>query len=171
MTSYLFTFTVYTTAMIGVIFLALFVYKKCAVNNSRVSSSNFLEIEDCVSLGVRKQLYVVRAGEEKFLIASDAERTTFLSKLESKNEKPSGEIHRYPREFQANEAVDFRTVSLDNVVTHDPRFNGAEIAQSGVMRHSEFDFDMQNLYSKEVIRKDAAEILRNIVSTGERRNG
>lgn len=66
MTSYLLTFTVYTTAMVGVIFLALFAYKKFSVQNNSVSDSNFLEIVDCVSLGVRKQLYVVRAGEEKF---------------------------------------------------------------------------------------------------------
>lgn len=81
MTSYLLTFTVYTTAMVGAIFLAVFVYKKFSVTNSKVSASKFLEVEDCISLGVRKQLYIVRAGEEKFLLASDAERTTFLSKL------------------------------------------------------------------------------------------
>ena len=86
MTSYLVTFAVYTTAMIGVIFLALYAYKKFSPSNSRVSQSQFLEVEDCVSFGVRKQLYVVRAGQEKFLIASDAERTTFLAKLkEQKN--------------------------------------------------------------------------------------
>ena len=94
MTSYILTFTVYTTAMIGAIFLALFVYKKCSVNNSRVSASKFLEIEDCVSLGVRKQLYVVRAGSEKFLIASDAERTTFLSKLQEEGAPQTLPEHR-----------------------------------------------------------------------------
>ena len=94
MTSYILTFTVYTTAMIGAIFLALFVYKKCSVNNSRVSASKFLEIEDCVSLGVRKQLYVVRAGSEKFLIASDAERTTFLSKLQGEGAPQTLPEHR-----------------------------------------------------------------------------
>ncbi len=131
MTSYLFTFIVYTTAMIGMIFLALFVYKKCAVNNSHVSSSKFLEVEDCVNLGVRKQLYVVRAGDEKFLIASDAERTTFLSKL-------NGE-------------------KIENVL---PRLD--------VPRN--FDYDLQNLYSAEsgYVKKNASEVLRNIISTGER---
>ncbi len=129
MTSYLLTFTVYTTAMVGVIFLALFAYKKFSLQNNRVSNSNFLEIEDCVTLGVRKQLYVVRAGEEKFLIASDAERTTFLSKLNSESiQKPHKEItsydaigHFYPEEEREN------------------------------------------------VRKDATAVLRNIISTGERR--
>lgn len=133
MTSYLLTFTVYTTAMIGVIFLALFVYKKFSVNNTRISDSKFLEIEDCVTLGVRKQLYVVRAGSEKFLIASDAERTTFLSKLNAKEDLPQ------------------------------PVVNNAR----------NIEFDMENLYSKDedVIKKDATAILRNIISTGERKNG
>ncbi len=138
MTSYLLTFTVYTTAMIGVIFLALFVYKKFSVSNSRTSASQFLEIEDSVSLGVRKQLHVVRAGEERFLIASDAERTTFLSKLRVNGEE---ELKRPV----SNVVADARSI----------------------------EFDVANLYSKdeEVVRKDATAVLRNIISSGERRNG
>ena len=133
MTSYLLTFTVYTTAMIGAIFLALFVYRKFSPNNSRISASKFLEIEDSISLGVRKQLYVVRAGSEKFLLASDAERTTFLSKLNTKEEPPVSPVVNNARDIE---------------------------------------FDMANLYSnEEVIKKDATAILRNIISTGERKNG
>ena len=44
-----------------------------------------MNIEDCISLAPRKTLYVIKAGKERFLIAADAERTTFLSKLESEN--------------------------------------------------------------------------------------
>ena len=33
-------------------------------------------------INARKQIYVVRAGKERFLIASDTERTTMLAKLE-----------------------------------------------------------------------------------------
>lgn len=128
MTSYLLTFTVYTTAMIGAIFLALFVYKKFSVTQSRISTSKFLEIEDCINIGVRKQLYVVRAGSEKFLLASDAERTTFLSKLNAEEERP---------------------------VVNNAR---------------NIEFDMANLYSdEEVVKKDATAILRNIISSGDRR--
>ena len=83
MTSYLITFVIYTTAMIGAIFLAVFVYKKFSVHKNFGSNSKFLAVEDYINLGVRKQLYIVRAGNEKFLIASDAERTTFLAKLNS----------------------------------------------------------------------------------------
>lgn len=132
MTSYLLTFAVYTTAMIGVIFLALAAYKKFSPSGSRVSQSQFLEIVESVSLGVRKQLYVVRAGQEKFLIASDAERTTFLSKLNT----------------QKNEEV----YSEKNVRVED---------------------ELNNLYGlpreKYSAGRDSNEILRNIISSGERR--
>ena len=79
MTSYLVNVIVYTTAMIGIIFLAVLVYKKFSCNN--VSKSQFLNVEDCISLAPRKNLYVVRAGDERFLVASDAERTSLISKL------------------------------------------------------------------------------------------
>jgi len=132
MTSYLLTFTVYTTAMIGVIFLALYAYKKFSPSGSRVSQSQFLEIEESVSLGVRKQLHVVRAGDEKFLIASDAERTTFLSKL---------------------------NVGQKSVVEE--------------KRYSQVDYDLDNFYERPeerfVAGRGSTEILRNIISSGERR--
>lgn len=133
MTSYLVTFAVYTTAMIGVIFLALYAYKKFSPSNSRVSQSQFLEVEDCVSFGVRKQLYVVRAGQEKFLIASDAERTTFLAKL---NEQKSLEVEQ--KKYTQVEA------NLDDLYG----FSQRENFMAG---------------------RDSNEILRNIVSSGDRR--
>lgn len=79
MSGYLINFIVYTTAMIGVIFLAVLVYKKFSCNF--VSKSQFLNVEDCISLAPRKNLYVVRAGKERFLVASDAERTSLIAKL------------------------------------------------------------------------------------------
>ncbi len=80
MSTYLLNFIVYTTAMIGVIFIALFVYKKFSF--SSISKSKFLNVEDSISLAPRKNLYVIRAGNEKFLVASDAERTSLISKLD-----------------------------------------------------------------------------------------
>ena len=79
MSGYLTGFIVYTAAMIGVIFLAVFVYKKFSYSGT--SKSKFLNVEDCINLAPRKNLYVVRAGNERFLVASDAERTNLISKL------------------------------------------------------------------------------------------
>lgn len=77
---YLMNFIVYTTAMIGIIFLAVFVYKKFSLTGT--SKSQFLNVEDCINLAPRKQLYVVRAGKERFLIASDVNNTSLISKLD-----------------------------------------------------------------------------------------
>ena len=76
---YMLNFIVYTIAMVGIIFLAVFVYKKfsfCAGTKSK-----FLNVEDCISIGPRKELFVVRAGNERFLVASDVGRTSLISKL------------------------------------------------------------------------------------------
>lgn len=83
MSGYLINFIVYTAAMVGIIFLALFVYKKFSYCS--VSKSKFLDIEDCIGLGPRKNLYVIRAGHERFLVASDVDKTSLISKLDIKS--------------------------------------------------------------------------------------
>ncbi|MBO6086753.1 FliO/MopB family protein [bacterium] len=77
---YLMNFIVYTAAMTGIIFLAVFVYKKFSITGN--SMSQFLNVEESISLAPRKQLYVVRAGRERFLIASDINSTSLISKLD-----------------------------------------------------------------------------------------
>jgi flagellar biogenesis protein FliO len=94
MSTYIINFIVYTTAMVGIIFLAVLVYKKCSCTSN--AKSQFLNVEDCISLAPRKNLYVVRAGKERFLVASDAERTTLISKLGEKNETPDATIDDLP---------------------------------------------------------------------------
>ena len=83
MGSYIMNFAVYTMAMCGLIFFALFVYKKFATGSFTSKNSQFLNVEDTLSIGPRKVLYVIRAGREKFLVASDADKTTLISKLEN----------------------------------------------------------------------------------------
>lgn len=88
MTGYLVNFAVYTMAMLGLIFFALMIYKKFTLgglNNN--SKSKLLSIEETISLAPRKTLYVVRAGNEKFLIAGDIDKTTLISKLEDTSGK------------------------------------------------------------------------------------
>ena len=81
---YLSNFIVYTLAMVGVIMLAIMVFKYTS-NGAKSSSSRNLKVHDTLSLGPRKTLYVVSAGDEKFLIAGDVDRTTLISKLGSTN--------------------------------------------------------------------------------------
>ena len=81
---YLTNFIVYTLAMVGVIVLALMVFKG-ATNGTVKGSSKFLKIHDSLSIGPRKTLYIISAGEEKFLIAGDVDKTCLISKLETKS--------------------------------------------------------------------------------------
>lgn len=86
MGTYLVNFLVYSMAMVGLMFVCLMVYKKTMLNTKCTKNNNDLNIENALNLNARKTLYVVKAGNEKFLIASDTERTTFLAKL-NENEK------------------------------------------------------------------------------------
>lgn len=81
---YLTNFIVYTLAMVGVIMLAVIVFKLSTTTGTKSSAKN-LKVLDTLALAPRKTLYIVSAGEEKFLIAGDADRTTLISKLEAKD--------------------------------------------------------------------------------------
>ncbi len=92
MTTHIIAFIFYTLAMLGVMFVAFAVYKNVVLGqNSHISK---LKIEDMLRLNQRKSLYVINYEGEKFLIASDIDSTTLISKLNSKEilEKPSAKI-------------------------------------------------------------------------------
>ncbi|MBQ3311889.1 FliO/MopB family protein [bacterium] len=82
---YIISFLIYTMAMIGLIFFAVFVYKKFSISCVCSKRKGFINLEDALSLSPRKVLYVVKAGNERFLIASDTDRTTLISKLNTNN--------------------------------------------------------------------------------------
>lgn len=87
MGNYLVGFSVYTLAMIGIIFVGFLVVKKCSMaRRGAKSHNNFLEVETSLSLEPRKTIHVIRAGSEKILLATDAENTTFLTKLGASGE-------------------------------------------------------------------------------------
>lgn len=88
MGGYVVNFAVYTMAMIGLIFFALMIYKKFSIGGVSGRKSEFLGVEESMSIGPRKTLYVVRAGNERFLIAGDVDKTTLISKLDEQ-QKPS----------------------------------------------------------------------------------
>ena len=83
---YITGFAIYTLAMVGLLFFALFVYKKFSISSFMGKKRGLLEIEDALGLSARKTLYIVKAGAEKFLIACDIDRTTLIAKLETTNE-------------------------------------------------------------------------------------
>ena len=101
MGGYLVNFTVYTLAMLGLISFAVFVFKKFTDGTMRSSKSKFLNLEESMSLSPRKTLHVVRAGNERFLIASDIDRTTLISKLDA------------PQSFHTENLERFKNIELE----------------------------------------------------------
>ena len=79
---YLTNFIVYTLAMVGVIVIALLVFKNSTCFHTG-TKSKYLKILDSMTIAPRKTLYIISAGQEKFLIAGDVDKTTLISKLES----------------------------------------------------------------------------------------
>ena len=78
---YITNFIVYTLAMVGVIVVALLVFKN-ATSIGGGKASKYLKIIDSISLGQRKNLYIVSTGKEQFLIAGDVNNTCLISKLD-----------------------------------------------------------------------------------------
>ena len=105
MGGYFVNFTVYTMAMLGLISFAVFVFKKFTDGTMRSNKSKFLNVEESMTLSPRKTLHVVRAGNERFLIASDIDRTTLISKLDA------------PQNIQRTESIErFRNIELEQPV-------------------------------------------------------
>jgi len=105
MTGYLINFLVYTCAMVGIIFAAMFIYKKTMC--MQTSRSEFLGVEDSISLAPRKTLYVVRAGAERFLVASDVDKTNLIAKLGGELPSPLP-LSQRERVEALNECSEFR---------------------------------------------------------------
>jgi len=96
---YLISFSIYTLAMVGVIFAALFVFKTFS-NKCFSKKSSMLRIEDSMNLSPRKTLYVINAKNERFLIASDVDRTSLIAKLDVKSEAETINPTREDKSFE-----------------------------------------------------------------------
>lgn len=112
---YLTNFIVYTMAMVGVMVLALLVFKN-ATSGGNKSGGKFLKVIDTMSLGARKTLYIVSAGEEKFLIAGDVDKTTLISKL-----NPASELEDRIPAIASASVEDFSTKSFKDTMSSLPR--------------------------------------------------
>ncbi len=87
MNGYILNFLVYTLAMVGIMLASVVIYKKFMYSKASAHSKNSMRIEEALSLSPKKTLYIVKAENEKFLIAADVERTTLLAKLENNSEE------------------------------------------------------------------------------------
>lgn len=118
MSGYLVSFLVYTSAMIGIIFLALVVFKTFSTK-CLTKKSSMLKVEDSMGLSPRKTLYVINIENERFLIAADVDRTTLISKLGTKAEKEL----KLVREDKSAELDSFDGVESINEFTSILNFN------------------------------------------------
>src|SRR5262249_42959742 len=85
---YLASFILYTLFAIGLIYLAYWYLRKNGGGLVPMGRKNGngplkLEVESTLVLEARKNLYVVRSGNERFLIATSMEGTQFLSRLDT----------------------------------------------------------------------------------------
>lgn len=109
---YLVNFLVYTMAMVGLLFICLMVYKKTMSNTKCTKNNDELVVENALKLAPRKTVYVVKVGGEKFLIAGDAERTTFLAKLNGQ-ELTKEVMTTVPVKFDENVATEYKSSVAD----------------------------------------------------------
>ena len=86
MNSYIMNFAVYSFAIMGFFVALLLVYKKAVNSDKILNKKNFLKVESTLKLSPVKSIYVIKAGNERFLIAGDTSNTTMLAKLEDNQE-------------------------------------------------------------------------------------
>ncbi len=99
MAHYLMKFIFYTCGVIGLLLIAFVVAKNSMnFNTAFKKKKGNLEIEESLAISPKKTLHIVKAFNEKFLIASDASSTTLLAKLNSDDEiveEFNGDFHEY----------------------------------------------------------------------------
>ena len=152
MITYILAFIFYTLAMIGILLVGFVVYKKFMSGNKN-EKKGMIKILDSISIAPKKNLLVVRVRNEKFLIAIDSERTTFLSKLapDEKNKKETIAIEPINQQ-QTNK-------------TEQEKFN--DIQQRFMELYSQNDEEEeQNLTKKDMIHKLLKDLNKTNVKTG-----
>lgn len=86
MMTYITAFIFYTMAMVGILLVGFIVYKK-TLTTSKGENKGMIKILDSYMIAPKKMLFVVKVKDEKFLIASGIEHTTFLAKLSDSEAK------------------------------------------------------------------------------------
>lgn len=112
---YMTAFIVYTLAMIGVIVIAFVVWKNSVIMASNKKRS-LMSIEESLNLAPRKTLYVIKIANERFLIASDADKTVFLAKLgEVEGIKNSQNAEKYIQQSTIQQSTIQQQPQMENI--------------------------------------------------------
>ena len=163
MGSYILNFTVYTMAMCGLICFALFVYKKFATGCFSNKNTQFLNVEETLSLTPRKTLYVIKAGEERFLIASDADNTTLISKLETTNTIQNIPQTKTPQPVDLDSQLQkiYPKEQLSYKTRHQQQGHPQQIEYTGKTNYLEVE-DFPQINTKKA--KHSNDVIKNMVS-------
>ena len=100
MLTYITAFIFYTLAMVGILLVGYIIYKK-SFTNTQTQTRGLIKILDHQMISPKKSLMVVKVNNERFLIASGIEHTTFLAKLENNNEQEKNDFA--PQKINENE--------------------------------------------------------------------
>ena len=111
MITYIAAFIFYTMAMIGILIVGYIVYKK-TILTSKKDTKGMIKVIDSLPIGPKKTLLVVKIKNEKFLIASGAEHTTFLSKLDEDDSKTNLKMPKQTMQ-NVNKNSDFTSKKQD----------------------------------------------------------
>ena len=103
MLHYIISFIVYTLAMAGVLILGFVVYKKST--DFTYKKSTLIKVEDTMRLPDRKTLYIINCNEERFLIASCADKISLISKLTDKAPDAPLTEHVEDRSAEVNDKI------------------------------------------------------------------
>ena len=104
MAQYIIGFTVYTLAMMGILFLAFVIAKKSMLSGGFGKQKNkTFYIEESLNIAPGKTFHIIKVKNEKFLVCADRERTSFLTKLENE-QKPNKIVEKKAENTHLNTA-------------------------------------------------------------------
>jgi flagellar biogenesis protein FliO len=88
MTQFIIGFVVYTLGTIGLLLLG-YIGVKYFLNSLNAPSSkhckNYLQLESAITIEPRKAVYILKAGNQRFLVATTPENVSFLAELNKDN--------------------------------------------------------------------------------------
>ncbi len=148
MLTYIAAFIFYTLAMIGVLLTGFVIYKK-AILPSKAENKGMIKVLDRTNISPKKSLLVVKVKNEKFLIALDAERTTFLSKLaDDKHNTKEEKISQQPQMAQQPQQKQYYTDNL-----HQQRLDRIQKQFKQLYSSNQEEQKPEQVDRKEMIRK------------------
>lgn len=161
MGGYLANFSVYTFAMIGLLFLAVFIYKKTGLNGGLTKKRGTMEIEDSLALSPRKRLHVVNVNGEKFLIAADVERTEFLAKLDSKETLTTNNVISLNKQPQLISSGDSKITSLVEKIQN--KMQTSSLTQGNVALKNKVEYKPSRLSEVKTVNMKKPPMMREIL--------